>query len=335
MARPGIFVATTMYNSERSIRPFLDEMRRVLEEVDCAWEIIVVDDGSLDGSVSVCRSLAEVDQRVTLVELTRNFGQEPAMLEAMRQAAGDFVFLIDSDLEEPPGTLLDMLAALQHQATVDVIYGVQKIRRGSLQRTFFSWLFYRVLNAVSGVAIPNDVLTVRLMTRRYVDALLLHNERTIALAGLFALAGFEQRALPVQKAYKGYTSYTLMKRLALFLRYLIILSSVPANAITATGITTAILTTAYAVCVFWFTANSVEGWTALVLLVLIFNGLLLTGIGVCATYLTFIFREVKGRPLVIVKGIWNASAVVRPVTPIPRIRPPIRTHSDRTGANRG
>jgi putative glycosyltransferase len=321
MVRPTISVATTTYNSERCIIQFLSEMRRVLEEVEGTWEIIVVDDGSADESVNLCRSIADADGRITLVELSRNFGHEPALLEAMRQANGDFVFLIDSDLEEPPETLLEMLDILRAETTVDAVYGVQKVRRGTMQHTLLGWLSYRVFNKLSGVAIPNDVLTVRLMTRRYVDAILRYNERTIALAGLFALAGFEQRPLPVDKSYKGYTSYTFMKRAAVFLRYLIIFTSAPANAITAAGLVTAAFAAVYASYVlgaYWVTTNPVEGWTTLVLLILFFNGLLLTSIGICSAYLSYIFQEVKGRPVVIVKETGSGGHVA----PIPRIKRP-------------
>jgi putative glycosyltransferase len=309
MGQPILSVVTTTYNSDRCIGTFLDEMRRVLEMIDCTWEIVIVDDGSADDSILVCRSIAETDERIALIELSRNFGHEPAMLEAVRQARGDFVFMIDSDLEEPPETLLEMLSMLREGAPdVDVIYGIQKVRHGTVQHTLFSWLFYRIFNKLSAVAIPNDVLTVRLMTRRYVDALLLHQERTLALVGLFALTGFEQRALPVQKSYKGYTSYTFMKRIAIFLRYLIVFSTVPANAITSIGLVTAMLSAIYAIYVFglyWFVTIPVEGWTTLVLLILFFNGLLLTGVGVCAAYLSFIFEEVKGRPTAIVKATYG------------------------------
>jgi putative glycosyltransferase len=321
MARPVLSVATTMYNSEDWIISFLNEMRGVLEEIDCTWEIVVVDDGSADDSVRVCRSIAETDQRITLVELSRNFGHEPALLEAIKQAKGEFVFLIDSDLEEPPETLLEMLDILRLERTLDVVYGVQKMRRGTVQHTLLGWLSYRVFNKLSGVSIPNDVLTVRLMTRRYVNALLLYNERTIALAGLFAMAGFGQRPLPVDKDYKGYTSYTFLKRVTVFLRYLIIFTSVPANAITASGLLAAAFAAAYATYAFgayWLTTDPVEGWITLVLLIVFLNGLLLTSVGICAAYLSFIFQEVKGRPVVIVKEVGTARSVVS----IPRIKEP-------------
>jgi putative glycosyltransferase len=237
----------------------------------------------------------------------------------MRRARGDFVFLIDSDMEETPETLLEMIDILRNETTLDVVYGVQKARQGTIQHTSLGWLFYRLFNKLSDVPIPNDVLNLRLMTRRYVDALLRYNERTIALAGLFALAGFEQRPLPVDRRYKGYSSYTFVKRVALLLRYLIIFSSLPANAITAIGLATAAFAAVYGSYIFgsyWVMANPVEGWTTLVLLVLFFNGVLLTSVGICAAYLSFIFQEVKGRPVVIVKE----SDGSRPLVPMPRLQ---------------
>lgn len=322
-ARPVLSVVTTAFNSGAVIVPFLDEMRRVLAQVDATWEIVVVDDGSADDSVARCRAELGRDPRLTLVELSRNFGHEPALLEAMRQARGDLVFLIDSDLEEPPEALLSMLEAMRAEPDVDVIYGVQEKREGSLQHRALGALFYKVFNRLSGVAIPDDVLTIRLMTRRYVDALLMHGERTLALAGLCTLAGFEQRPLTVRKGYKGYTSYSFSKRMAVFIRYLMIFSTAPAVAIITVGLVTSALCALYGLYVlgvYLFTSNPVEGWTSLVLLIVFLNGILLMSIGICASYLMLIFLEVKGRPTAIVKAVSRGGDQTGLQRAIPEVR---------------
>jgi len=154
----------------------------------------------------------------------------------LRQARGDFVFLIDSDLEEPPATLIDMMERMRTEApTVDVVYGVQRQRSGTLQHTFFGPLFRGLFRSLTDIDIPSNILVVRLMTRRYVDAVLLHDERTLALAGIFHLAGFRQLPLLIDKTYKGYSSYSFMKRLRVAIRYLIIFSNRPAFLITSAG----------------------------------------------------------------------------------------------------
>ncbi|MBB3770792.1 putative glycosyltransferase [Angulomicrobium tetraedrale] len=316
----------TAYNSERHIVRFLKAMRDVLDQIDCLSEIVIVDDGSADRTVEICLQYIAEHPGITLAKLSRNFGHEPAMVQGLKLARGDFVFLIDSDLEEPPATLIEMLEVMGRGAPApDVVYGVQKTRNGTIQHTFFATAFYRLFGALSDVEMPADVLTVRLMTRRYVDALLLHEERTLALFGVFSLTGFTQVPLLVDKHYKGYTTYSGLKRAGVFIRYLLVFSSKLPLLITATGIGTAFVAALYAfyVLINYVTAGrQVEGWTSLALLFSFFNGLLLTCVGFCAAYLGYIFVEVKRRPNAIIQEIWHSGTATPGTVSVPRLKSP-------------
>jgi putative glycosyltransferase len=324
MSKPALSVVTTTYNSARHIVRFLDEMRSVLDDVDCLSEIIIVDDGSDDDTVQICQAQLEVQPELTLVQLSRNFGQEAATLEALRRARGQFIFLLDSDLEEPPQTLLEMLTVMRDEwPRLDVVFGIQARRSGTVYHTFLGSLFYRVVGWFSDVKITADEMPIRLMTRRYVDALLMHQERALALTGLFVLTGFKQAAIKVAKAYKGYTSYNLTKRLALLFRYMLIFSWKPAMAITFLGFFSAFLAMlfgCYAVAIDFFSSQTVPGWASLATLVVFFDGILLVSVGTCAAYLAFIFQEVKARPVTIVKSVNRGGGSLPGPPPVPCVK---------------
>ncbi|MCX5495677.1 glycosyltransferase family 2 protein [Kaistia dalseonensis] len=324
MSRPKISVVATAYNSERYIEAFAKEMRETLDLISDRSEIIIVDDGSTDDTIVACKRAISRDADMRLVELSRNFGQEPAILAGLRYAQGEFIFLIDSDLEEPPSALIDMIEVMRREVpAVDVVYGVQLQRNGTLQHTFFGGLFYKVYNALSDVNIPDNILTIRLMTRRYVDSILMYEERTIALAGIFSLTGFRQVPIVIHKKYKGYSGYSAIQRAKIFIRYLIIFGSKPALLITLTGLATAGLALIYSIYViigYIVVDTETPGWTSLALLTTFFNGLLLISIGVCAAYLAFIFEEVKKRPVSIVRTVVdsNGSDIATPELPVTR-----------------
>ena len=323
MERPVISVVTTAYNAARHISDFLREMTAVLDRIEAPSEIVVVEDGSRDDTVALIEAELARYPTLRLVRLSRNFGQEPAIFAGLRQARGDFVFLIDSDLEEPPATLIDMMERMRTEApTVDVVYGVQRQRSGTLQHTFFGPLFRGLFRSLTDIDIPSNILVVRLMTRRYVDAVLLHDERTLALAGIFHLAGFRQLPLLIDKTYKGYSSYSFMKRLRVAIRYLIIFSNRPAFLITSAGFGFAFIAFLYSIFIvvaYLAFGSPVVGWASLAVLITFFSGLLLMSVGVCAAYLAFIFQEVKKRPLAIVQEIRSAGGDdARP--PLPAIR---------------
>ncbi|WP_249044113.1 glycosyltransferase family 2 protein, partial [Pseudomonas palleroniana] len=141
-----------------------------------------------------------------LVDLSRNFGHHKAMMTGLSQSKGDQVFLIDSDLEEDPECLLSFSEQLQKMAC-DVVYGVQEQRKGGWFERWSGRWFYRFFQALTGMALPENIVTARLMTRRYVNALLRHEEREVFLAGLWHITGFDQQPQKIKKSSTSQTTY--------------------------------------------------------------------------------------------------------------------------------
>src|SRR6185503_18434667 len=210
----GVSIVTTLYRSAAFVRPFHERATASARGLADDWEIVFVDDGSPDESARLVREIMARDPRVRLVELTRNFGHHKALLAGLAHARKDFVFLIDSDLEEPPELLGEFYRQLVAQPELDVVYGQTNGRRGGPFERLSGSLFYWLINVLSDVPVPKNVTIARLMRRAYVDDLLRFDEAHVFILGLMQLAGHRQLGVPVHKAHKGSTTYTLRKKLS-------------------------------------------------------------------------------------------------------------------------
>ena len=195
-------IVTTLYRSARHLDEFHARVSAAAARVTPDYEIVLVNDGSPDDSLAVALKLLEHDDRVRIIDLARNFGHHKAMMTGLAEARGDLVFLIDSDLEEAPELLTEFAEAIQ-DGQADVVYGVQDRRRGGLVERLSGWLFFRLFNLLSEQQIPENLVTVRLMTRRYVSALVSHRERKMMIAGLWALTGFNQIRADDRQGHQG------------------------------------------------------------------------------------------------------------------------------------
>ena len=196
--RMKLSIVATLYCSAPELPEFYRRCVAAAKEVTDDLEIILVDDGSPDDSLAVALSLQASDHRVVVVELARNFGHHKAMMTGLAHSAGDLVFLIDSDLEEPPEALTAFHAKLTDGGW-DVVYGIQRERRGSPFERLTGRAFYAIMDALSDRSIPRDLITARLMRRDYVAALIAHQDRSFQISHLWALTGFRQAALEVEK----------------------------------------------------------------------------------------------------------------------------------------
>ena len=221
-------VVTTLYCSAPHLEEFYRRASAAAETITTDYEIVFVHDGSPDDSLSIARELFERDPRVRVVDLARNFGHHKAMMTGLRHARGTLVFLIDSDLEEDPELLTAFAATLGAAAAdVDVVYGVQEERRGGWFERWSGRIFFRLFNLMSDHPIPENLLTVRLMTRRYVSALLSHGEREMVISGLWLLTGFRQMPIAVRKHSRSTTTYSLRRKIALLVNSVTSFSSRP------------------------------------------------------------------------------------------------------------
>lgn len=308
-------IVTTLYRSEPYVAEFCARAGAAARAlVGDSFEIVLVNDGSPDGALDVAVGLARRDPHLVVVDLSRNFGHHKALMAGLRQARGDFVFLLDSDLEEEP-EYLDGFAQQMRNAQCDVVYGVQERRKGGWFERLSGDAFYWLHRKLTGTRLPRNQITARLMTRRYVDALLLHDERDMVISSLWLMTGFAQQPRLVVKHAHSATTYSLRAKLALLVSAVTAVSSRPLVGVFWVGLSVFMVSLAY---VGWlvgrwlFMAQPPGGWTSLIASVWLLGGLTICAIGLVGIYLAKVFIEVKQRPVAIIRHVHGASWEAEP-----------------------
>jgi putative glycosyltransferase len=300
-------IVSTLYQSAEHLVEFHARMSAAARRQTSDYEIVLVNDGSPDDSLSIARAIVERDPRVRVVDLARNFGHHKAMMTGLTHARGDLVLLIDSDLEEEPELLPQLLERLRAQ-DADVVYGVQRDRRGGRFERWSGRAYFAVVNLLSDYPIPENLVTLRLMTRRYVSALTAHRERAMMIAGLWALTGFHQVPFEITKHVRSETTYGLRRKVAMFVDAITSFSSRPLEFIFYLGIGIWLLAStgaAYLVIRRLFFGVLLPGWPSLVVSVWLLGGLILACLGIIGIYLSKIFVEAKQRPYTIVREVYE------------------------------
>lgn len=300
-------IVATLYQSATYIAEFHQRACAAAKQlVGEDYEIVLVNDGSPDNSLDFAVQLTERDSHVIVVDLSRNFGHHKAMMTGLAHAKGDRVFLIDSDLEEEPECLI-AFAEQMRSNTCDVVYGVQEQRKGGWFERWSGQWFYRFFKALTGLALPENIVTARLMTRRYVDALLRHEEREVFMAGLWHITGFAQLPQVVKKHSTSETTYTFRRKMTLLVNSVTSFSNAPLVSIFYIGILislVAIFYTTYLAFNWLFLAKPLSGWTSVMASIWLLGGMVISFIGVVGIYLSKIFSETKQRPYTIVRQIY-------------------------------
>jgi putative glycosyltransferase len=303
-------IVSTLYYSASSLLDFYNRIKtEAFKIAPDSYEIILVNDGSPDDSLSKAIDLAKTDPNLIIINLSRNFGHYKALMTGLKYATGEKIFLIDSDLEEQPEYLGKFYSELQLQKC-DVVYGVQDERKGKLFEKISGFIFWKIFNFFSNISVPANHTTARLMTRDYVDALLLHEEREVFISGLWELTGFDQQPLTVKKLSISKTSYTFRKKLSLFVNAITSFSNSPLIAIFYFGLLMSFASFIYIInlVINWaFYLSPPDGWTSVMASIWLLGGIIISFIGVIGIYLSKIFIETKKRPFTIVKKIYNKS----------------------------
>jgi len=305
-----ISIVATLYRSEDYIREFHRRCLASLRNIgQTDYEFVFVDDGSPDASLKVVLDLMREDPHVRAVELSRNFGHHKAMMTGLEHARGDLVFLIDVDLEEPPESLETLWEAFV-RTEADVAFGVQEQRHGPLHGRLLGELYYTIYNQMSSSPMERNQLTARLMRRDYVVALLEYREHRFAIEALWQLTGFRQTPVTINKdGHKNSSSYTLQKRIKLFIDSITSTSSMPLVFISYAGLILSVPSGLYILWVLFqrfFLGVSVDGWTSLIVSIWFVGGFIIFNLGVISTYLSVIFTEVKQRPYTTVRRCYAA-----------------------------
>lgn len=297
-------IVTTLYKSSSYINEFYERISIEARKITDDYEIIFVDDGSPDDSLQKTVALYEKDSKVKVIELSRNFGHHKAIMTGLSHAKGEYVFLIDSDLEEEPELLGRFWVELQSHNDLDVVYGVQESRKGGWFERWSGDVYYRFFNKISHIKLPKNIMTCRLTTKCYNEALINHQEREIFLAGLWVISGFKQQGLEVKKHAHSETSYSLQHKVSVLFNSLTSFSNFPLKIIFYIGTIISSISFIYILWIIFrkiFFNISLEGWTSLIVSVWFLGGMILFSIGIIGIYISKIFIETKQRPYTIIR----------------------------------
>jgi putative glycosyltransferase len=303
-------IVSTMYKSAEFINEFYRRITASATKLTTSYELILVNDGSPDGSLEIAVALAETDSHVRVIELSRNFGHHTAMFAGLQHARGNLVFLIDIDLEEQPEWLLDFWADL-HETGADMVYGVQTLRSGSIGKRYTGSLFYRFFNLAAETRIPTNGCTIRLMKRRYVEAVTQFMEAHLFMMGLFSWAGFEQRPRYVTKIRRpSESSYTPLRLIRLSVDAVTSFSSFPLTVVFVAGVGITLLSLAYAcglmIVKLLHPDLILSGFTSIMVSLWFIGGTVISVLGLIGMYVGKIFIETKRRPQYFVRNIYEA-----------------------------
>ncbi|MFI3136015.1 MAG: glycosyltransferase family 2 protein [Methylococcaceae bacterium] len=300
-------IVSTLYKSAPYLDEFLHRTVSSAQQITQDYELILVNDGSPDDSLAKALVAQKRDKRIKIINLSRNFGHHEAGMLGLEHAQGDFIFLLDSDLEEAPELLLPFWQTLQQQPDIDVVYGVQAQRKGRWFEQQSGQLFYTLFNALSDVKIPANALTIRLMNKQFVASLADYQERKLFVAGIMAHAGFNQQACIVTKLSKASTTYTLARQLQLVMISITSFSSKPLNALFIVGClllllsVLSILTIGISALVF---KTLITPIMAIALATALIISSIMTCTGLLGLYVAAMQAEIKQRPRAIIKRIY-------------------------------
>lgn len=304
MSKPIFSIIAPIYNEVDNLPVLYSRVSEVMNGTEEAWELILVDDGSKDGSNEVIRKLASADERVRPVIFARNFGHQIAVTAGLDYSRGDAVIIIDADLQDPPEVIHDLIA--KWREGYEVVYAVRKEREGE---TWFkkttAALFYRIIYRITDVKIPLDTGDFRLVDRKVVNIMSKMRERHRFLRGIGAWVGFKQIGVEYNRAarFAGETKYPLKKMLKLALNAITGFSYFPLQVATYIGFISAglsILAIPVVIILRLISAPQLTGQATTLIMVLFLGGVQLISIGIIGEYIGRIYDEVKGRPLYIV-----------------------------------
>jgi glycosyltransferase involved in cell wall biosynthesis len=304
-----ISVVVPMFNEEEVIEVTYRRLKAVLDTLGETYEIVFVNDGSRDKTSDIVRGLCAEDQNVKLVEFSRNFGHQIAVTAGMDHSSGRSVVLIDADLQDPPGLIVDMVA--RWREGYDVVYGKRVERKGeSWFKKMTAALFYRLLRSMTSVNIPVDTGDFRLMDRKVCDALSSMRERSRFIRGMVSWAGFKQTSVDYvrDERFAGETKYPLRKMIKLSLDAMTSFSTKPLKIASVLGFVLSAVGFVYFFIVLYqhfFTDSTTQGWTSLVAISLLFHGITLSLLGVLGEYIGRTYEETKRRPLYLVSDAIN------------------------------
>jgi len=300
-------IVSPVYNEVENLDEFYSRVLSATGDLNLETEIIYINDGSQDNSIQVINKQSKNDDRVAVIDLSRNFGKEIALTAGLDHASGDAVIVIDSDLQDPPELIPKLVEEWLNGYDVVNAKRIKRKGEGSLKK-ITSYIYYRLLFYLSDINIPIDTGDFRLLNRCALDALLKLREKHRYMKGLFAWVGFKQKEIEYEREarYKGKTKWNFFSLFNLAFDGLTSFSIIPLRLASIVGFLSAFFGFFYGLTIVvkrLFFQEQVVGFTSLVVLITFFGGIQLLSIGIIGEYIGRIFNETKNRPLYIVKNI--------------------------------
>ena len=298
-----ISVVVPCYNEQGALPYYYDKMKEVMALLpELSFEIIIVDDGSTDGTLETAKQLAKSDDRIRYISFSRNFGKEAAMYAGLKNASGKYTAIMDADLQDPPEMLPEMYRVITEEG-YDAVGTRRVTRKGEPPvRSFFARKFYKIMSRISKANMVDGARDYRLMNRKYVDALLSLGEYNRFSKGLFGWVGFKVKWLEFENVNRiaGETKWSFGQLFLYSLDGIVAFSNVPLYMASIAGIGNFIA--AIAAMIFIIVrrlvfGDPVAGWASTVVIILFIGGIQLLSIGILGLYLSKLYLEAKNRPI--------------------------------------
>ena len=306
MEKKKISVVVPCYNEEEVLLLFFHELIDILSNIEYQYEIIFVDDGSSDMTLKIMKDISQKDQMVKFISFSRNFGKEAAIYAGLCNALGDYVVIMDADMQDPPRILQDMIRILE-TGEYDCVATRRVTRKGEpIIRSLFSRLFYKIINKISDANIMDGARDFRIMKRDMVDAIIRMSEYNRFSKGIFGWVGFRTYWIEYTNCERaaGTTKWSLFGLIQYALDGIVNFSHLPLKLASWFGIFMTIFSffaILFVIIRKWIWGDPVAGWPSLVCIITFVGGVQLFCMGIMGQYIAKIYMEVKGRPHYIVK----------------------------------
>lgn len=302
-------VVASVYNEELGIELFYKETSKILTSLSIKYELIFVNDGSKDNSLKILEKIAKEDKNVRIISFSKNFGHEAAMIAGIDNSIGDAIICLDSDLQHPPSLFPEMLK--KYQEGYEIINMTRTVRKdANFISKINSKLFYKFLNSISSIKIEENASDFFLISKNVANIIRTNfRERTRFLRGIIQLVGFNKTTLKYEapKRIAGKSHYSFIKLVKLSLTAISSFSKLPLQLGIIVGmifIVFSIIVLIYSI-VMWFLGEAFSGYTTIIVFLSLFGGIQMFVIGIIGQYLSYMFDEIKGRPIYIVEKIVN------------------------------
>lgn len=301
-----VSIIVPCYNEEESIPLFYKEIKKVFSKINYKLELIFVNDGSKDKTLELIKNLSKKDKEANYISLSRNFGKEAAMWAGLKHSTGDYITVMDCDLQDPPTLIPEMLRLIEEE-DYDVVGTRRVTRKGEPPiRSFFARMFYKIINKMSKVEMVDGARDYRMMTRQVVDNLLTLKEYNRYSKGLFSFVGFKTKWLEYENIERvaGETKWNFWKLFLYAIEGIVAFTTAPLTMAATFGILFCLVAFIMIIVIIVKTlvyGDPTSGWPSLACIIFMTNGIELLCIGVIGEYLSKAYLEVKKRPIYIVK----------------------------------